>query len=551
MRTAARRASEETPSAGEQLIAGVAGAIPMVNPGGTNTMLGQWRMILKQAEESAKLGRFDEALNLATRPDVADHRQAVLLRSRMAVQLVGRGERRAEADDTAGAITDLDLAEKFGAAPDAVAAARQKVAERLIDEVRADLEAGEPGKVAERVTFLAEHRVSNAALRRFREAAEAWRKAQDDARRGEFGQAIDGLERAGRLAGEVASGEISAAIRDLSNRRETSQPRIERLYAALASTSWSETLAAAESVLDLVPEHPAAKQARQRAWQQIGALSPSAALPGRVSPPVRVAVSEEPAPVAASVGKSGILFIDSAPRPSNLAEMPTVPWRPSALRRDSPASGGNRARPEANSSAGRGRFLLWADAVGGYLVILDSEIILGRAGVDSPADVPLLGDLSRKHATLVRDGDGYVLKAHQPCFVNGRKVEVAPLRNGDVIRLGSTVELEFRQPSPVSSTARLEIVSRHRLPLAVDGVILMAETCIVGPSAQAHVPAPNLDAPVVLYRQGGGVWCRASGEFEVDGSLATGRAPLTLKSQVRGEGFSFSLEPVEPKTSMS
>ena len=29
------------------------------------------------------------------------------------------------------------------------------------------------------------------------------------------------------------------------------------------------------------------------------------------------------------------------------------------------------------------------------------------------------------------------------------------LRDGDVIRLGSTVELEFRQPSPVSTTARL------------------------------------------------------------------------------------------------
>ena len=39
---------------------------------------------------------------------------------------------------------------------------------------------------------------------------------------------------------------------------------------------------------------------------------------------------------------------------------------------------------------------------------------------------------------------------------------------------GETVELEFRQPSPVSSTASLAVVSRHRLPLAVDGVLLMS-----------------------------------------------------------------------------
>ena len=73
------------------------------------------------------------------------------------------------------------------------------------------------------------------------------------------------------------------------------------------------------------------------------------------------------------------------------------------------------------------------------------------------------------------------MQAHHASFVNGKPVvDQAVLHDGDVIRLGSTVELEFRQPSPVSATARLSIVSRHRLPLAVDGVLLMAETCIVG-----------------------------------------------------------------------
>jgi len=106
------------------------------------------------------------------------------------------------------------------------------------------------------------------------------------------------------------------------------------------------------------------------------------------------------------------------------------------------------------------------------------------------------------------------------------------------------VELEFRQPSPVSATARLIIVSRHRLPLAVDGVLLMAETCIVGGGTQAHIAAPMLAKPVVLYRQAGSLWCRADGAFEVDGRTCASRAPLTLQSSVLGEGFSFSLEPL-------
>ena len=210
----------------------------------------------------------------------------------------------------------------------------------------------------------------------------------------------------------------------------------------------------------------------------------------------------------------------------------------------------NPGRPFARVSESNlaGRFLIWVDAIGGYLVCLNDQVVLGRAGPDSQADIPLMGDLSRQHATISRDRETYVLRAHHPTFINGKPVELAPLRDGDVIRLGSTVELEFRQPSPISSTARLSIVSRHRLPLAVDGVLLMAETCIIDRSAQAHILAPEIDQPVVLYRQGESLWCRATGGFEVDGRACAARAPLTLQSSILGNGFSFSLESLGTKS---
>lgn len=511
----------------------------MVNPGRERTMLGQWRIVIKQAETAAKAGRFDEALAFATRPDVAEHRLMVGLRNRLAQDLVGRGARRAEADDTVGAISDLDLAEKHGAPPDLLAAARMKVAEREAEDVKADLDAGDPAKVADRVAKLAQHHISGPILRRMRDAADAWKKALDDARRGEFGLACEGLERAARLAGGLAVEAIAASQRDLSQKRDAVSPRIERLYAALGSSHWPETLAASEAVLELVSEHPAAKQARARAWQQIAALNPSASLPGRA----HTAVAPTRGPLEMPAARAGIVFLDSADKNGDAT---TLPWQDPLFRRKAAGTAPATPRPRGagEGEAMRGRFLLWADVVGAYLVCLNDEVVLGRAGADSAADVPLLGDLSRQHAAIIRDGDGYILKARHTTCVNGRKVETAPLRNGDVIRLGSTVEVEFHQPSPVSSTARLRVVSRHRLPLAVDGVILMAETCIVGPSPQAHIPAPNLDAPVVLYRQGSTLWCRAPGEFEVDGRSHAGRAPLTLKSSVLGEGFSFSLEPL-------
>ena len=217
------------------------------------------------------------------------------------------------------------------------------------------------------------------------------------------------------------------------------------------------------------------------------------------------------------------------PRPLATSPRPIVGTSPAAPPRP-------LARVE--TAGPKGRFLLWVDAVGGYLVCLDDRIVLGRAGPDSHADIPLMGDLSRNHATLLRNGEGYLLQAHHASFVNGKPVvDQAVLHDGDVIRLGSTVELEFRQPSPVSATARLSILSRHRLPLAVDGVLLMAETCIVGEALQAHIPAPALKNPVVLYRQAGALWCRAVGAFDVDGRTCASRAPLTLTVERPGRRF--------------
>ena len=532
----------------------------MVQSGGRSTMLGQWRIILRQADEAARAGRYDEALALSSRPDVAEHHHAVQLRGRFAQDLMARAGRRGDADDLTGAIEDLTLAERLGGAPDALAASRLKLADRFSGEVRADLDAGDPARVVERIDGLARHKIGGPSLRRTREIAESWQCALDEARRGEFGRAHDQLDRAERLAGGAASAALAAARRDVENRQKAATPKVEALYSALADGQWVKVLNAADSVLETVPEHPAARQARSKAWQQIAAIAPSATTLPSLGARVPQSTSNSSSSVsggALSTTDDELLFIDDVPAPTSFntapaaisplsVEVAPISWinpgpKPAPLPNSRPVARASEPGP-------RGRFLLWVDAVGGYLVCLDDQIVLGRAGHDSNADVPLMGDLSRNHATIVRDGEGYILRAHRPTFVNNRGVETAPLRDGDVIRLGSSVELEFRQPSPVSATARLSVVSRHRLPLAVDGVLLMADTCIVGNAPQAHVRAPAIASPIVLYRQGDALWCKATGGFEIDGRSCGSRAPLTLQSSVLGEGFSFSLEALNTRS---
>ena len=251
----------------------------MVNTGGESTMLGLWRVVLRQAEEAARVGRYEEAFALASRPDIADHHQAVQFRGRLGLDLIARANRRGASDDTAGAIDDLYLAERLGAPPDSLAAARLSLADRVADEIRASLDAGEPAHVLERIEELARHKISGPALRRYREIAEAWHAAGAEARRGEFGHAHEHLDRAERLAGGAgviaAQNAVAAARADLESKQKAAAPKIEALYTALAETRWPQTLAAAEAVLAVIPEHPAARQARAKAWQQIAAIGPS------------------------------------------------------------------------------------------------------------------------------------------------------------------------------------------------------------------------------------------------------------------------------------
>ena len=62
---------------------------------------------------------------------------------------------------------------------------------------------------------------------------------------------------------------------DLETRQRGVASNVEALYAALSETKWPQILSAAEAVLACVPEHPAARQARSRAWQQIAAIAPN------------------------------------------------------------------------------------------------------------------------------------------------------------------------------------------------------------------------------------------------------------------------------------
>jgi hypothetical protein len=187
--------------------------------------------------------------------------------------------------------------------------------------------------------------------------------------------------------------------------------------------------------------------------------------------------------------------------------------------------------------------MLWIDGVGGFLVCLAQRVSIGQGTPDAAVDVPIFADLSRQHATLTRESEGYLLEAARAVQVNGKAAEKALLRSGDRLTLGASCQLLFQQPAAVSASARLDLTSGHRLPLAVDAVLLMADTLVLGPGSQVHVSMPDVKSNIVLFRQKDGLGIRCGGKFTIDGRACTERGTLGPASRVSGEDFALAVEP--------
>ncbi len=190
------------------------------------------------------------------------------------------------------------------------------------------------------------------------------------------------------------------------------------------------------------------------------------------------------------------------------------------------------------------RYKIWIDGVGAYLVCLGSRVTIGGPRHDgNSADIPLMANLSRLHATFVRSGENYLLEAHAPAKVADRIVEgAAHLNNNYTLEFGGTVRLKFRVPSVLSATAVLDFVSDHRPSQSVDGVVLMDETCLLGAGRENHIRCPDWSESVLLYRKDGGFRCKSSSDLVIAGKVAGGDAAIEPGDIVTGLDVRFRIE---------
>jgi hypothetical protein len=111
------------------------------------------------------------------------------------------------------------------------------------------------------------------------------------------------------------------------------------------------------------------------------------------------------------------------------------------------------------------------------------------------------------------------------------------------LELAAGVRLRFRLPSVLSATAVIDFLSDHRPDRSIDGVILMEQTCLLGPARDNHVLCSDWSETVLLYRKADGFWCKSQSQIAIDGRWTQGGGLVKPGSCVSGNEFRFRLEP--------
>ncbi|MEZ6062157.1 MAG: FHA domain-containing protein [Planctomycetaceae bacterium] len=189
-------------------------------------------------------------------------------------------------------------------------------------------------------------------------------------------------------------------------------------------------------------------------------------------------------------------------------------------------------------------YMLWIDGVGAWQLCVGDTFVIGAPSFEEKcADIALLANVSRRHATVSRQDENWSLQAHQHTSVSGKTVHGrCSLRSGDQICLADRVRLGFRIPSVLSSSAVVDFESDHRPSHSVDGIILMSDHCLLGPRKDHHICCPEWPELVVLFHQQGRLMCRSKAALKVNDRLVKDSEVLNHGSVVSGDELRFRVE---------
>ncbi|MCH8852826.1 MAG: hypothetical protein IID41_09280 [Planctomycetes bacterium] len=536
-------------------------------------MLGRlFKARLKAAETALADGRIDEAFRLATAPDLCEEHRAHKVLGLAGERLFERAEAHYKAGRCVEALIDLGKAEQAGVKPNRISDLRIIVRAAVEEQQRNQqsrrgrIEAAQQqlakGSLRGAEQILARASVGDAqadklkqqATDREQRAVELFKEVKQYVKDGHLARAIERFKDARHLHAknrEVPEWERTLLDKVIDSMNQSlTQGRLNRAFeemgmlsgigehtpakaeaaavlqtiseagAALASGDYE---AARRKVLGLERMLPAAKWVKQAAAQLKQVDEVVTLMHGGPLGLVPKAILERRGrPASARAEARGSVGGDSSDREASprLDETVAVPGK--LL--------GDSLLPE--------RLLILVDGSGSYLLIRNARASIGRAATDDPADIPVVSNLSERHADIARIDDDYFIFANREVNIGGRSVQQKLLQNGDKIILGRRAKLTFNLPSRKSTSAVLDLGGSGKLPNDVKRVIMFDHLATFGRKTNAHIVVPTASEDLVLYERAGKLWLR----HKVSGRGDPG-IPIELDTPFEYAGVSMVIEP--------
>lgn len=483
-------------------------------------MLGRWTNArLRTAERALEAGRLDEALAAATHPSLAEHSKAAKILDQLTPPLLARARVHTQAGRYGEALADLDRLANLNRGEPERSELRYRILNEQAERQHHHAHATETYQAAK--AQVAEGRLESARLvvdrvdnekRREKLLADLDVRAERSAQL--LAQAADALQRndlaaASRYWDEAVKrhGRTAASDAVLDQLRPQLAKTLTRWLADGEVVRYSKTVKLLSSVLEADPAlaefvrtanmlDKAAKELAQRdydaAKRSLLKLAGAAegadwaqrllAALGRIQ-----AASDE---LLAS--PLGVMLPDSFATPTGAEEKPEEidlsPESPKGMQL--PAS------------------VLMLDGASAALMLTRDVLRIGRQSQNAEVDIALSADVENHHADIYRQGEDYFLVAHATTSVNHKRVTQVMLRDGDRIKFAERAKFIFRRPSRRSLTAVLSASGHQRLDHDVSEVVLLSDTCLIGPNGRAHLQTPASATRLVISVAGDTLWVR-------------------------------------------
>ena len=499
-----------------------------------------WFRRKNEIDDAIEAGQLDRAIELTSR--LGTSKASKTHRQQLTEALVRQAQEVAKTDRLPAAWQAISQAANFADAKQdkLVSRTTQQLQLQTLNSADAKLQAGENQQAADLVRLLAERSLSNHQSDQIGKVAKLLTAIDSLVSEGKLEEAIENLESVQQLYPDLTG--LKERIADQQKRKSELDALTDSLQSAALSCQWNDVGQWCDQILELAPKHEIALGAKRHARQRVKRRTSVGSRLTNVPEPKQK--QDDQLTVPPTPSNSGGVSVDSSFRET------TAPQKSSGSKSSNKnvleESSSSDSQPSPETSSEISSFLIWVDGVGGYLVCTKPVNFIGQAIEGSSVSIPLQADVRQRHARVEAVAGQHLIQPLGDVAVDGREVPVdesIAIRTGQQISLGDKVRLAYRQDHPLSKSARLDFVSRHRTLPWSDGVILAEQSIILGPNPNNHVFCPSWKSDLVLFRRNDKWFAKCKLEFCVDEQALANESEIRFDSRLFGESFSLKLEP--------